>query len=48
MFKISFTSSLPFLFACLVFSICNDHQLFGVSRWGDPWWSFRSWRSNCL
>jgi len=27
----------------LIFPFCNDHQLFGVSRLRNPWWSSRWW-----
>jgi len=30
----------------LVFPICDDHQILGVSRCGDSWWLW-SWRRCC-
>jgi len=43
MIKITFISSLPFFIvfvSCLVFPICDDHQILSVSRCGDSRWSW--------
>jgi len=29
---------------CVVFPFCNDHQILGVSRYRNPWWSQWWWK----
>jgi len=44
-----FYTSLPFIFVFVLFfgfSFCDDHQILGVSRCGDSWWSW-CWRGGC-
>jgi len=51
--KIFFYSTLPLLLdmsvSLLAFPFCNDHQIIGVSRCENPWWSlfYKRWWECC-